>query len=284
MGSMFKNAFLFLFLLFMTPVAFADGGDIAPRFKDVRVGETEGQTRVVIICADWCEAKMEADGSFFLTGVAGVLNTDMRKNGGFVSGLVMKPVAGGAILTIATAKKPGRVVLGTCGEEAICVDYTHEVKTAKLRTETLPTTVVSKKVIPKKESIAKEAVPKPLLVSKKTLRGAETVKSQKPPQNTVLTEITRDLLAISPAPLSPATCSAAQATLQKDAWSLDAYRLVALCKATQGKYAEADRLLVRLQQFAPDDKIAAQARPMIAAAQKATPALSRVRQAFKKLR
>jgi hypothetical protein len=269
---------LFGLLALFLSTAHADGGTSSdvPGFKDVRIGQSNGQSRVVVLCADWCDATKEVDGSFFLSGVGGALKKEFGSPESFITSINITPVEGGAFLFLKTRQEPGRVALTDCGAQAICVDMTHETRVSSLRepapekVDVLPVSARPKEAEPREtapEIAPPESTDKPVTpVRTATLREEPRAAPAQTIASPVVAELTRDLLAISPAPLSPTTCLAAQGTLQADAWNLDAYRLVALCKAKDGDYATADRLLVRLLQFAPDDKIAAQARPMIAAA------------------
>jgi hypothetical protein len=64
--------------------------------------------------------------------------------------------------------------------------------------------------------------------------------------------------------LTPIHCTTAEATLQADAWALDAMVDTGLCAAARGDVVEADAMLARLLEYTPDNYEALVGRALIA--------------------
>ena len=270
MKVLFKTLALAALMPVFLPCAQADGGEIAPSFRDVRVGEQPGIARVAIICGGPCSASQDVDGRFFLSGVSGELGTDLSARGGFVTALAMETVSGGALLEVETRLPAEKVSFASCGAETVCLDFAHPP--APRPVALAP--AVSAPAVPAAGDAARPAPPPANEPARKPAASPPKVLPKAPAQDRWVPQIAAALETASPAPLTPGNCGIYQKLLQDDAWDLEAYKMVALCKAAGGALQEADGLLARLQTLLPDDETADLARPAIAALANGRAALS----------
>ncbi len=245
-----------LLLLVLVQSAFADGGEAAPRFKDVRIGEDVGISRVIVICAAQCVAEQDRDGSFYLDGVSGSLDINLGERAGFISALRVEDLSAGAFLRVDTNEAPSDVVLADCGDAVICIDFAHPKKVGQFRSaeETPP----EKKTMPIPLPEKSQTAPKPTVSDGQATRNV-SIRTDLTNPDTWSAEIAADLRKISPLVLSRIKCPSYQTRLQINAWDLEAYRMIALCSAAYGDLAKAEMLLERLLKLYPDDQIASSA-------------------------
>ena len=75
-----------------------------------------------------------------------------------------------------------------------------------------------------------------------------------PPPDGWQAGIATRLLPVSSLELSADACPGYLATIQSDAYDLDAFRMVALCRAAEGDLDKATNLLLRYSDIYPDDR------------------------------
>ncbi len=242
--------------------ALAAGELSVPSFKDIRLGVDGEVTRVVIECERSCSAAQDRQGNFLLAGVTGEFDLGFGQNDGFIARMEMQPLSGGAALRVETQSNPENVAIANCADTVICIDFTRPAvavptpraqAVAQVEAETLPE--IAPAPAPKKQPKRQTPPPArmisedgPLLQNDEwQLAGALTLERIKADD------------------LSPAACEAYQAMLQKDAWDLNAYKMLAMCAAARGDLQQAEALYQRMLKIYPDDQFAKQIASLLVA-------------------
>ena len=192
---------------------------------DLRVGESEGVARVVLVCEARCSASPTdgGPGAYRIEGLSDELTVET--GGKLVRSLTITPDGGASILTVETARKPRRVATSRCEPDALCLDLD-----------------------------LTDAAPPPPPPSLGTIsRGVDALEARGAPKADLRTA----LEAASGEGLGPDQCQRAEAAMMADAWNLGAFRTHALCVAARGQVGEADGYLARLEAYAPDEETAA---------------------------
>ncbi|MBB4658813.1 hypothetical protein [Parvularcula dongshanensis] len=185
---------------------------------DIRVGTEDGIARVVLVCSAPCSAEPAADGGFLLTGVDDSLSVDFEDDPSSLRRISVTAERSGSRLDIETRTPPRAVEATLCGPQSLCFDLDlREVHAAPADTVGALDAALGR--------LAAEGPPVTLASALESLGGQAIDKK---------------------------ACTAAEARLEVDAWALDAFRMVAFCRAVAGNLSEADGLLARLEAFAPD--------------------------------
>ena len=195
---------------------------VAP-LADLRVGEAGEVARVVLVCEARCAASPsdEGPGAYRIEGVRDTV--EIETGGALIGALRVTPEGDGATLSVETVRPPRQVRLSRCEPRALCFDFD-----------------------------LSDAPPPPPPPSLGTVtRGVEAFSAKGPPGT-----LRARLEAEAGRPLDGPACKAARVTLAADAWALDAFRTVALCRALDGAREDADGLLARLETYVPDEETA----------------------------
>jgi len=282
-------------------VALAPGAAAAatapPGIEDVQVGERDLQTRIAFICVDACNLEKRGQTAFFLHGVSSDMSLDLSTRSDNVEGFQMTPEGDGSVLTI----QPSRMIeyantkpCNIAGRQASCLDLFFIDKVAvqaQLLTPTLApqpnlregaperlskyatlapperlspppgAQLATVKPVPETPVPAENAPAAAAAVDRPILREEKAAASapQAPPFN-----YAKEAKALLGKTLTPAYCASARATLQADAWALEAMVDVGLCEAAYGSPEEAEKILARLLEYTPDNYEAYVGRALIA--------------------
>jgi hypothetical protein len=190
---------------------------LAP-LADLRVGEAGGVARVEVVCAGPCEAEPSAQG-WLLRGVEDELAYDVSAAGARLTRVGIAPAQGGSRLSFETSRPDRGVTVKRCGRTSLCFDI--DLRDAA--------------------PVAPDGVAA-------IEGGIAALEAKGPPR---LAEDAPFSLRASLGEDVPdaEACEAAAATVEEDAWALDALRTHALCRGLAGRRQEAATMLARLAGF-----------------------------------
>lgn len=239
--------------------AMADGSEPAPRFEDIRLGQKGDVVRVHIVCGGPCEAELLDRDRFFLAGVSGDLGLDPGARGGPIDFISLSDLGSASELAL-TATSPVRGAdIADCGARAICIDLRFGEPTTLPAAPTVAAPGRDDRLARRPAKpvdatpVAVPAVPAadlPEIPSPKSV--AETPVSA-PFEAGWQASVAADLSALFDRQITPEGCAADQATLESDAWNIDAYRRVIACRAAAGDLDVARTELDRLEKYLPSD-------------------------------
>ncbi|WP_306251088.1 tetratricopeptide repeat protein [Parvularcula sp. IMCC14364] len=253
-----------LFTAFCLSVASAQANDsrALPTFDNVKVGEAPGVSRVIVMCGRACAAQKQPDGRFYLSGVSGALDIDMREAGKFVSALNILDLRTGAVLSVDTAAPPIRSEIAPCGQTTVCVDFYHPAGTVS--PDVAPASLQGNTQTRQASApeMARRAAPEQSAPAQRSRALGDEVKSH---QETVAHKQKTALLEM---PADTQACTAYYQRLQQNGWDMAAYKKVALCAASAGDIARARDLFERYLKAFPDDAEAVSAYASLAPAKR----------------
>ncbi len=270
-------------------VALTDDAPDQPLITDIRVGERGLQTRIALFCETPCSPEPRGDGAYFLPGAADAFELDISDAGARALRLESIIMKGGSALIVdydgilantdATPCKVG-------GRDAACLDLyfqeageeeadlqdelaaaapppirettTQESSTAAVLAKPVLREAASERLTVFAKLAAPERLSPPILAKVQPIEKSVTVGTPTlRPSESLAVKVERDFAGridtLLGKALTPAYCNNAEATLQTDAWALGAMVDVGLCAGARGDAIEAESILSRLLEYAPDN-------------------------------
>ena len=262
-----------------------------PLITDIRVGERGLQTRIALFCETPCAPEPRGDGAFFLPGAADAFELDISDAGARALRLESIVMHGGSALIVEYVGTVENSTAGPCtvaGRAASCLDLffaeappPEEVQSASLSaapeiretaqpqrvaeapTKTAPPPPALRETANDRLTVfaslsAPERLQPPILAKVQPIEetvtvGTPTLRPSEPQATKAGRDFEGRIATLLGKSLTPAYCNNAEATLQTDAWALGAMVDVGLCAAARGDATDAESILSRLLEYAPDN-------------------------------
>ncbi len=264
-----------------------------PVITDIRVGERGLQTRIALFCETPCAPEPRGDGAFFLPGAADAFELDISDAGARAVRLESIVMNGGSALIIDYTGTVEQSTAGPCtvaGRAAACLDlFFAETEAPEepepgsfaaapairetAQAESLAVAAQQTKAAPAPPALRESAderlsaysslsdperLQPPILAKVQPIEdtvnvGTPTLRPNEPLSTKAGRDFEGRIATLLGKSLTPAYCNNAEATLQTDAWALGAMVDVGLCAAARGDATDAESILSRLLEYAPDN-------------------------------
>lgn len=302
--SIFSGFFLLFCFVFggLSATSAQEDNVSAPFIQDIRIGDRNNQSRIVLFCESDCPLKKINDSTYFLPGANDQFEFDVSSESDRLTKISARPEDTGSTISIAyegTLENAKQKECQIAGRRGVCLDIFFQSEKSEIQTDTPVEKLVAGEEGPRPTDPPADVTPpdRPMLRETASVRLKAFLQLQPPerldpPETPILAKVQpieenisvetpklrqdRNLAGefevdvasrienILGKDLTPPYCNNAEATLQTDAWALSAMVDVGLCAAARGDVVEGEAILSRLLEYTPDNFEALIGRAIIA--------------------